>query len=168
MARRSPPLWRTADTTAAQRIQDLQQVHQARVSQLTRTAVALKAQYGANDSGVKAAEANLATATLTAARIGMAQRQAATNDLQVCEVVGAARPRLRCTASADVRLHGFLVGASKTYQQQYGFAYADAGGYFLLNYAGSDAAAQDKSAKAAPAPDMFVEVAKRESRAALF
>lgn len=71
-----------ADTAAAQRIQDLQQVHQAGVSQLARTAVALKAQYGANDPGVKAAAANLATAPLTAARIAIAQRQAATNDPQ--------------------------------------------------------------------------------------
>ena len=50
----------TADTTAAQRILELQNVRQARVSQLTRTAAALKAQYGANDPGVKAAEANVA------------------------------------------------------------------------------------------------------------
>ena len=96
----------TADTTAAQRILELQRVRQARVSQLTRTAAALKAQYGANDPGVKAAEANVAAATLTAARISMAQRQAATPDPQVsAERLGAARPSLRRAASADVRFH---------------------------------------------------------------
>jgi len=150
----------TADTAAAQRMQDLRQVQQARVTQLTRTAVALKAQYGANDPGVKAAEANVATAALAATRIGMAQRQAATPDPQVSANGWALHGR-----PYDAQLQPmsgftvFLVDASKSYQQEYGFAYTDAGGYFLLNYGGPDAAAaQEKSAKAAPAPDLFVEV----------
>lgn len=150
----------TADATAAQRIQELQLVHQARVSQLARTAAALKAQYGPNDPGVKAAEANVATATLTAARVGMAQRQAATPDPQVSANGWALHGRV-----FDAQLQPmsaftvFLVDGSKTYQQGYGFAYTDDGGYFLLNYAGPNAAAQNESVKAASAPDLFVEVA---------
>jgi hypothetical protein len=153
-----------ADTTAAQRIQDLQRVHQARVSHLTRMVVTLKAQYGANDPGVKAAEANVATATLTAARIGMAQRQTATPDPQVSANGWALQGRV--FDSQIQPLSGFtvfLVDASKTYQQQYGFAYTDAGGYFLLNYGGPDAGAQDKSAKAASALDLFIEVANTKA-----
>jgi hypothetical protein len=158
----------TADTTATQRIQELQQVHQARVSQLTRTAAALKALYGANDPAAKAAEANVAAETLTAARVGMAQRQAATQDPQVSASGWALNGR-----AFDAQLQPmsgftvFLVDASKRYQHAYGFAYTDTEGYFLLNYAGSDAAAPDKSAKAASAksdrtvstPELFVEVA---------
>lgn len=154
----------TADTTAAQRIQDLQRVHQARDLQLTRTAVALKAQYGANDAGVKAAAANVATATLTAARIGMAQRQTATPDPQVSASGWALQGRVFDSQLQPVSgFTVFLVDASKTYQERYGFAYTDASGYFLLNYGGSDAAAQDKSAKAAPAPDLFIEVANTKA-----
>jgi hypothetical protein len=155
----------TADTTAAQRIHAHQTLLQARIPQLTRTAVALKAQYGANDPGVKAAEANVATATLTAARIGMAQRQAATTDPQVSTNGWALHGRVfdaQLQPISDFTV--FLVDASKTYQQQYGFAYTDAGGYFLLSYAGPDAAAQDKSAKVAPAPDLFVEVANAKAK----
>jgi hypothetical protein len=155
----------SADTTAAQRIQTLQWVHQARASQLTRTAAALKAQFGANDPGVKAAEANVAAATLTAARIGMAQRQAATPDPQVSANGWALHGRV-----FDAQLQPmsgftvFLVDASKTYQQAYGFAYTDADGYFLLNFAGPDAAAQDKSAKTASSLELFVEIANAKSQ----
>ena len=150
----------TADTTAAQRIQDLQQVHQARVSQLTRTAAALKGQYGENDPGVKAAEANVAAATLTAARVGMAQRQATTPDPQISAHGWALHGRV-----FDAKLQPlsgftvFLVDGSKTYQQAYGFAYTDESGYHLLNYSGQDAETQDNSAKTASAPDLFIEVA---------
>lgn len=150
----------TADTTAAQCIQGLQFVHQARVSQLTRTAAALKAQYGPNDAGVKAAEANVATATMVAARVGMAQRQADTSDPQVSANGWALHGRVFDAQLQPVSgFTVFLVDGSKTYQQMYGFAYTDDAGYFLLNYAGPDTEAQNKSAKAASAPDLFVEVA---------
>ena len=155
----------TADTTAAQRILELQNVRQARVSQLTRTAAALKAQYGANDPGVKAAEANVAAATLTAARISMAQRQAATPDPQVSANGWTLHGQV-CDAQLQT-MSGFtvfLVDASKTYQQAYGFAYTDADGYFLLNYAGPDAAAQDKPANTASSLELFVEIANATSQ----
>jgi hypothetical protein len=150
----------TADTTAAQRILELQRVRQARVAQLTRTAAALKAQYGASDSSVKAAEANVAAATLTSARIGMAQRQAATPDPQVSANGWTLHGQV-CDAQLQP-MSGFtvfLADASHTYQQVYGFAYTDAVGNFQLNYAGLDPVEQDKSAKAAATPDLFVEVA---------
>jgi hypothetical protein len=57
----------------------------------------------------------------------------------------------------------FLVDDSKTYQQEFGFAYTDADGYFLLNYAGPGPATQDKSAKAAPLPNLFVGIANAKS-----
>lgn len=158
----------TADATAAQRIQQLQQVHQARVSLLTRTTAALKAQYGANDPGVKAAEANVEVASLTAARIGMAQQQTVTPDPQVSATGWALHGRVFDAQLKPVSgFTVFLVDAAKTYQQAYGFAYTDDAGYFLLNYAGPDAAAQDKSTiagKTASAPDLFVEIADTKAQ----
>jgi hypothetical protein len=158
----------TADTTAAQRIQDLQWVHQARVSQLTRTAAALKAQYGGNDAGVKSAEAAVAAANLTASRVGMARRQAATVEPQVSASGWALHGRVFDAQLQPVSgFTVFLVDASKTYQQAYGFAYTEDTGYFLLNYRGPDAATKANpanSAKAAAAPDLFVEVADANAR----
>jgi hypothetical protein len=154
----------TADTTAAQRILELQNVRQARVSRLTRTATALKAQYGANDPGVKAAEANVAAATLTAARISMAQRQAATPDPQVSANGWALHGRIFDAESKPMSgFTVFLVDASKTYQQEYGFANTDSDGYFLLNYPGPEPAVQDKSAKTTSTTDLFVEVTNANS-----
>ncbi len=152
----------TADTTAAQRVQELQWAHQARASLLTRTAAALKKQLGDSDPRVKSAEAALAAANLTAARVGMAQRQVATVDPQVSASGWALHGRV-----FDAQLQPasgftvFLVDASNTYQQAYGFAYTDSTGYFLLNYPGPDTAAKGTSAtaKTAAAPGLFVEVA---------
>jgi hypothetical protein len=149
----------TADTTAVERILELQRVRQARVAQLTRTAAALKAQYGASDASVMAAEANVAAATLTAARIGMAQRQAATPDPQVSANGWTLHGQV-CDAKHQP-MSGFtvfLADASHTYQQAYGFAYTDAVGNFQLNYAGPDPVEKDKSTKAASIPDLFVGV----------
>ena len=158
----------TADTTAAQRIQSLQWVQQARVSQLTRTAAALKAQYGASDPGVVAAEAAVAATQLTAARVGMAQLQTATAGPQVSANGWALHGRVFNTQLQPVSgLTVFLVDASKAYQQAYGFAYTDDTGYFLLNYPGGSAATHDRSAAAAKqtaAPELFVEVADAKGK----
>ena len=52
----------------------------------------------------------------------------------------------------------FLVDAKKSFLQQYGFAYTDDTGYFVLNYAGDTANAA--GAPAPPvAPQLFVEIA---------
>jgi hypothetical protein len=155
----------TADATATERILELQRVHQARVSQLKRTAAALKAQYGASDAGVKAAEANVAAAAATASVVAMAQRQAATPDPQVSVNGWAVHGQVVDTEGQPISgFTVFLVDASKTYQQPYGFAYTDAGGYFLLNYAGADASTQDKSAKAVSNPDLFVAIANAKGK----
>jgi hypothetical protein len=153
----------SADTTAAQQIQGLQQVYWARVSLLTRTAASLKSQYGVNDAGVKAAEAAVATATLTAGRVGMAQRQAATSAPQVSANGWALQGRVFDAQLQPVSgFTVFLVDASKAHQQAYGFAYTDDTGYFLLNYTGPDAS--EKSASSAAASDLFVEVADTKAQ----
>jgi hypothetical protein len=57
----------------------------------------------------------------------------------------------------------FLVDATKTFQQAYGFAYTDDSGYFRLNYAGPDAASKDKSPAAATQPQLFIEIANTKA-----
>ena len=150
----------TADTTAAQRVQELQWAHQARVSLLTRTAATLKKHLGDDDPQVKSAEAALAAASLKAARVGMAQRQVATVEPQVSASGWALQGRvfdaqLQPVSSFTV----FLVDASNNYQQAYGFAYTDTTGYFLLNYPGTNSATKgDSTTKPASAPNLFVAV----------
>lgn len=156
----------SADKSAAQRVQDLQWIHQARASHLSRTAAGLKAQYGADDPGVKAAEAAVAAANLAAARVAMVHRQTATPEPEVAQGGWTLHGRVFDTELKSVSgFTVFLVDAAKAYQQAYGFAYTDDTGYFLLNYAGSDATSRDKSPAATQAKaELFVEIADRRAR----
>ncbi len=158
----------TADSTTTQRVQNLQLVHQARVSHLSRTAASLKAQYGAENDEVKATEAAVAATKFTAARVAVVHQQLSTPQPQVATNGWAVHGRV-----FDAQLQPlsgftvFLVDATKTYQQAYGFAYTDDTGYFLLNYAGTDTASQKKStaqASTATVPELFLEVADTKSQ----
>jgi hypothetical protein len=150
----------SADNIAAQRVQTLTWVHQARAAQLSRTAATLKAQYGPNDPGVKSAEAAVAAANADAARVAVVHQQVATPEPQVAPSGWALHgrvfdPELKPVSGFTV----FLVDTAKAYQQAYGFAYTDDTGYFLLNYAGSDPASRDKSATSTQAqPELFFEI----------
>ncbi|HWY03779.1 MAG TPA: hypothetical protein VNX60_08935 [Candidatus Acidoferrum sp.] len=153
----------SADGTAAERVQNLQWVHQARVSQLSRTAASMKAQYGPDNPEVKAAEAAVTAANVTVARVSMAHQQLTTVDPQVAQNGWALHGRVFDAQLQPVSgFTVFLVDANKTYQQAYGFAYTDDTGYFLLKYVGPDSASQDKSqtaTQAATTPQLFIEIA---------
>src|ERR1700681_3405014 len=73
----------SADDIGAQRVQTLMWVNQARAAQLSRTAAILKSQYGANDPGVKSAEAAQAAANADAARASVVHQQVTTPEPQV-------------------------------------------------------------------------------------
>lgn len=160
-----------ADGIAAQRVQTLAWVHQARAARLSRTAASMKAQYGPNDPGVKSAEAAVAAATATAAQVAVVHHQVTTADPQVAANGWALQGRVFDDQLAPVSGYTvFLVDTAKTYQQAYGFAYTDSTGYFLLNYAGPAGASgqtpaavsgqtpSEAAPQAAATPELFVEV----------
>jgi hypothetical protein len=126
----------SADSLAAQRVQTLQLVHQARVSRLSRELDALKAEH-APESDVKAAQATVDAATFTAGRAAMVNQQLTTAEPEVAQTGWALHGRV-----FDVNLKPvsgftvFLVDAQKSYQKAYGFAFTDDTGYFLINYPG--------------------------------
>jgi len=136
-----------------QGIESLGRVHQARLSQATRTVAALTAQYGVNDPRVKAAEASAAAIRTTIARVSMVRQQVVTPPVQVAKNGWALHGRvLDAQLQPAAKFTVFLVDANKTYLQQYGFAYTDDTGYFLLNYAG-------ESGQATSVSQLFIEVA---------
>lgn len=142
-----------ADTNAAQSVQELKLVHQARLSQLSRTAASLKAQYGADDPQVKAAEAAVAATTATVARVAMVNQQLTTPVPQVAKNGWALQGRVFDSQLQPVSgFTVFLVDSQKAYQKDFGFAYTDKTGYFLLSFAGTATASQT-------APRLLVEVA---------
>jgi hypothetical protein len=156
----------SADSMAAERVQNLQWVHQARVSQLSRTAASLKDQYGADDPGVKAAEAAAAAANVTAATISMVHQQLTTVDPEVAPKGWALHGRV---VSAEHKPASgftvFLVDATNTFQKSYGFAYTDYTGYFVLKYAGPDSASTEKSQAASDAArtQLFIAIANKKA-----
>lgn len=152
----------SADGSAAQGVQMLQQVHQARLSLLTRTAANLKKQYGADDPRVKAAQAAVTATTATVNRVAMAGRQLTTTGPQVATTGWALHGRVFDAQGQPLAKYTvFLVDAQNVYQEAYGFAYTDETGYFLLNDAGVEAKA---ASRAATSPTLFVEIANDKSQ----
>lgn len=154
----------SADDGASQTILNLNLVHKARLSQLTRTAVALKAQYGADNAIVKEAEAAVASRKVTVARITAVHQQIATPAPQVSSVGWALHGRVfSSTLQPEQHFTVFLVDGQKSYQEQYGFTYTDSTGYFLISYAGSTDAAAAGSQQAAT-PQLYIEIANASGK----
>jgi hypothetical protein len=138
-----------ADTSATQSVANLKLVKQARLSQLTRTAASLTAKYGASDPRVIAAQATVAATTATVGRVSMVHQQLATPAVPVTATGWALNGQvLDAKLQPAAKFTVFLVDANKTFLRQYGFAYTDDNGYFLINYAGD--ATSSSTAPASP------------------
>lgn len=125
-----------ADGSAANTVQNLKLVHQARLSQLTRTAAALTAKYGATDPRAVSAQAAVSNQSAAVSRISMASQQAATPAPVVAAGGWALHGRVyNAQLQPSARLTVYLVDSQRAYQSQYSFAYTDASGYFLIQYA---------------------------------
>lgn len=147
-----------ADSDVTQAIQSLGLVHQARLSQATRTAAALTTQYGANDPRVQAAQASVTAIQTTIARVSLVSQQLAAPAVQVASTGWALQGFvLNAQLQPVARFTVFLVDADKTYLQQYGFAYTDDTGYFVINYAGD-------TGQTAEAPQLFLEIANTDAK----
>jgi len=147
-----------ADTDATQHIQRLGLVHQARLSQATRTVAALTAQYGASDPRVQAAQASVTAIQTTVARVSLVSQQLAAPAVQVASTGWALQGFvLNAQLQPAARFTVFLVDADKTYLRRYGFAYTDDTGYFLINYAGD-------TGKTRAATQLFLEIANTDAR----
>ena len=151
-----------ADDLVPDRVQQLQWIHQARAARLARTAADLKAQYGANDSRVKGAEAAMAAERAVSAELVIAHRQittpapdAAANGWSlygvICDVQGKPIPRLTVC----------LVDASQSYQSAYGYAYTDDSGRFVLAYEGAKTATGETRSSSGAGQDGPVRASQR-------
>jgi hypothetical protein len=156
-----------ADNATAAHVQQVQMVYLARASQLSRTADELKAQYGANDAGVKRAEAALASARAASSQVAMLHQRFTTPDPSVAPDGWVLHGRVSDESrKAIAGFTVFFADAAKAYQQAYGFSPTDETGYFLLRFDGSRAASSDKAAaaKEARATELFVEVTDLKGR----
>jgi hypothetical protein len=139
-----------ADVTSADRVQHLSLVHQARVSRLTRTAVAAAKQYGENSVQANAARTAVASAKSAVARVELVYRQMATTEPKVALDGWALHGRVYdAQLKPVVGYTVFLADAQRKYQEAYGYASTDSTGYFLLN----------STVKASPSLELYVEIA---------
>lgn len=147
---------KSADDQVTQGVGALARVHQARLARASRTLADLTAELGSSDARVVAAQAEVDATKSTIARVTLAGRQLAVPAVQVAAGEWALHGRVvDAQYQAAARFTVFLVDASKSYLRQYGFAYTDDTGYFLINTATAATAATNAPATA----QLFVEVA---------
>jgi hypothetical protein len=147
-----------ADGVVRDGAQALQQVHQARLAQANRTLAALKAQYGADDPRVQAAQATVQATQATISRVSALRQQMATPTVQVAQSDWVLQGRvLDADLNPKARFTVFLVDDQKAFLRQYGFAYTDESGYFELHFAPS------KPQPEAAATQLFIEVANTDA-----
>ncbi|HKB11669.1 MAG TPA: hypothetical protein VKD69_13490 [Vicinamibacterales bacterium] len=153
------------DQAAAERVQHLQWVHQARQSRLTRTAAEVAAANGANDAGVTRVQAALAAAKAAGATLAAVHQQMTTADPGVARTGWVLHGRVFSAELQPVRgFTVFMVDAAKAYREAYGFAYTDESGYFLLKYAGGSEASKGTAAKDTRGSEVFVAVANPDAQ----
>ena len=128
----------STDATTASRIQNLVLVHQARLSQLTRTAANATAQYGAGSAQAVTAQADVTSTSSTIGRITLVNQQVTTPAPRISTNDWALYGYLTTPPAQPVSGFAvFLVDAQNAYQSAYGFTYTDSKGFFQLVYNGS-------------------------------
>lgn len=151
----------SADSTAAQGVQMLQQVHQSRLALRTRTAATLTAKYGAGDPRAQAAQAAVTTTTLTVNRVAMVSQQLTTLAPQVSANGWALHGRVFDAQGQPLAKYTvFLVDSQNVFQESYGFTYTDETGYFLLENAGTEGKATSRVASV----PLMVEIANNKGQ----
>jgi hypothetical protein len=146
-----------ADSGAAQRVQQLGLVHQARLAQLTRTSASIAAEYGADSTQATAAAAAVASSKLFVARITQINRQVALAAPPVAAGGWALYGHIYNSALAPAEAYTvFLVDEQNAYQGAVGFSYTASDGSYALNYA--------PAAGAAALPQLYLQVANAQAQ----
>jgi hypothetical protein len=125
------------DTLSASRLDNLGLVHQARITQLTRTVNSLTAQFGADSRQVVAAQAAVSATQAVVARVLVVKQQTAETAPVVASGGWAVWGHVYSSTSTPLSGYCvFLVDAQKNYQCDYGFQFTDSTGAFVISYAG--------------------------------
>jgi hypothetical protein len=140
-----------ADTQAAGAVSTLGLIQQARLANQSRTVTLAVATYGKDSTQATAAAQAVTATTAASARLTILNQQVSTPAPTIAATGWALHGRLYSSDLAPQASYAvFLVDAQKNYLSDYGFAYTDATGYFLLSYNG-DSATAPKAATGAPA-----------------
>lgn len=138
-----------ADTQAAGAVSTLGLVQQARLSNQSRTVTLAVAAYGKDSTQATAATQAVTATKAASARLTILGQQVNTPAPPVAAAGWALHGRIYSSDLAPQAGYAvFLVDGQKNYLSDYGFAYTDATGYFLLSYNGGAAKAQQATAGA--------------------
>jgi hypothetical protein len=146
-----------ADSSSAQRVQQLGLVHQARLAQLTRTAASVTAQYGADSMQAAAATAAVTSSRLLVARISQINLRVTLAAPTVAAGGWALYGHIyTSTGAAAVAYTVFLVDEQNAYQGAVGFSYTGSDGSYALNY--------QPAAGAGALPQLYLQVANASAQ----
>jgi len=165
-----PVILSSADTDAADAVQNLGLVKQARLSQLTRVATNDTAQYGAGSAQATAAQNSVAATQSGISRITLLNQQVTTPEPTVTASGWALHGRVYDSNLKPLPGHTvFLVDGEKKYLSAYGFAYTDSTGYFLINYPGNAAGGAETQTdntaqQATTSTELFLQIADTKAR----
>ena len=157
-----------ADSSATQSLQSLLRVHQARLSRGSRTVAALTARFGANDPRVASAAASVAATNSTIARVSLVNNQASVPSVPVSADGWALHGRvIHARLQPAARFTVFLVDANKTFLREYGFAYTDDTGYFLIDHSAGAVKTEPpppgQTTSARAPQQLFIEIANEDA-----
>jgi len=130
----------TADGKATDRLENLSLVHQARMTQLSRTVMSLTDEYGEGSSQVIAAKAAVTEAAGIVARLQVVRQQTAAEAPAVTATGWAVWGHVYDSNTKPLSGYCvFLVDGQKIFQRAYGFSYTDSTGSFVINFDGASA-----------------------------
>jgi hypothetical protein len=151
----------TADGKATDRLENLSLVHQARITQLSRTVMSLTAEYGEGSSQVVAAQAAVTAAAGIVARLQVVRQQTAAEAPKVAATGWAVWGHVYDSNTKPLSGYCvFLVDGQKIFQRAYGFSYTDSTGSFVINFDGGSAA----TGKAASTPTVFLAITNAKAQ----
>jgi len=127
-----------ADTHVAGAVSTLGLIRQARLSNQNRAASLTVAVYGKESSQAVAAAQAVTATKAASARLAILSQKVKTPAPTVAAAGWALHGRVYSSdLTPQASYTVFLVDGQKNYLSEYGFAYTDATGYFLLSYDGS-------------------------------
>ena len=135
-----------ADGQAATSVSTLGLIQQARLTNQNRAVTLAEAQFGKDSKQATTARQAVTTTKAASARINVLSKQVSTTSPAVTASGWALQGRIYSSELAPLAGYTvFLVDAQKNYQSEYGFAYTDDTGYFLISYDGGAATGKQPS-----------------------
>lgn len=141
------------DTTSANRVQQLSNIHQARLAQVTRIAATVTKRSGPNSALAKSAQAAVTTTEANLTQISLIKQQVSVQPPAVTATGWALYGVVNNSSNSPVSAYSlYFVDSTNTFQNAFGTAYTGSDGSFQLVYPGPD------KGEKAPTTELYLQV----------